>query len=56
MMINRQDVLEKYNNHCAYCGKEIDLKSMQVDHKQPRRHKRNVSSAAARYVVVVGSR
>jgi hypothetical protein len=37
MMINRQDVLEKYNNHCAYCGKEIDLKSMQVDHKQPRR-------------------
>ncbi len=33
MKINRQSVLEKYNNHCAYCGCEITLKTMQVDHK-----------------------
>ena len=36
-MINRKEVLEKYNGHCAYCGKEITLKEMQVDHKHPRR-------------------
>ena len=34
-MINRKEVLEKYNGHCAYCGKEITLKEMQVDHKHP---------------------
>lgn len=34
-MINkktRQQIFEKYHGHCAYCGVEIDLKSMQVDH------------------------
>ena len=31
-MINRQAVLDKFDGHCAYCGKEITLKEMQVDH------------------------
>lgn len=31
----RQEVYEKYNGHCAYCGKEIELKDMQVDHLVP---------------------
>jgi len=33
-MIGRQQVLEKYNNRCAYCGHDLTLKTMQVDHKQ----------------------
>lgn len=28
----RQEVYNKYNGHCAYCGKEIEYKDMQVDH------------------------
>lgn len=28
----RQQVYDKFNGHCAYCGREIDLKEMQVDH------------------------
>ena len=28
----RQQVYDKYNGHCAYCGKAIDIKDMQVDH------------------------
>ncbi len=28
----RQQVYEKYNGHCAYCGCELELKDMQVDH------------------------
>lgn len=28
----RQLVYEKYNGHCAYCGCELDIKDMQVDH------------------------
>lgn len=31
----RQVVLDKYGGHCAYCGKEIDLKSLRVDHIEP---------------------
>lgn len=34
--INRQQVYEKHNGHCAYCGIEIDIKQMQVDHIIPR--------------------
>lgn len=30
--IVRQQVYEKYNGHCAYCGCELDIKDMQVDH------------------------
>ncbi len=28
-------VLSKYKNHCAYCGCDLDLKSLQVDHLHP---------------------
>lgn len=31
----RQQVYEKYDGHCAYCGKKIDIKDMQVDHRVP---------------------
>ena len=30
--IDRERVYNKYNGHCAYCGKEIEYKDMQVDH------------------------
>ena len=35
MQINRQEVYNKCDGHCAYCGKDITLKQMQVDHKEP---------------------
>ena len=28
----RQQVYNKYNKHCAYCGCELEIKDMQVDH------------------------
>lgn len=31
----REVVLSKYDGHCAYCGKELDLKSLRVDHLVP---------------------
>lgn len=31
----RRLVYEKYNGHCAYCGREIKLGEMQVDHIIP---------------------
>jgi hypothetical protein len=33
----RQAVYNKYGGHCAYCGNEIDIKNMQVDHVIPKR-------------------
>ena len=33
--INRNEVYNKCNGRCAYCGKEITIKQMQVDHKEP---------------------
>jgi 5-methylcytosine-specific restriction endonuclease McrA len=33
--INRLEVYEKCNGHCAYCGIEISFKQMQVDHIKP---------------------
>ena len=33
--INRTEVYNKCNGHCAYCGKEIAMKEMQVDHVKP---------------------
>ena len=35
----RERIYTKYNGHCAYCGKEISIKDMQVDHIIPRYHK-----------------
>ena len=31
----RQQVYDKYHGHCAYCGREITMKEMQVDHIVP---------------------
>jgi 5-methylcytosine-specific restriction endonuclease McrA len=31
----RLEVYNKYNGHCAYCGKTIEYKDMQVDHLIP---------------------
>lgn len=31
----RKAVYDKYNGRCAYCGKEIEMKEMQVDHVKP---------------------
>jgi hypothetical protein len=36
----RQEVYNKYNGHCAYCGKEIEYKDMQVDHMIPKQRER----------------
>lgn len=33
----REAVYAKYNGHCAYCGKQIEYKDMQVDHLVPQR-------------------
>jgi len=31
----REKVYNKYEGHCAYCGKEIEYKDMEVDHIFP---------------------
>lgn len=31
----RKMVYDKYHGHCAYCGCEISMKDMQVDHIRP---------------------
>ena len=33
----RLSVWRKYNKRCAYCGKELEYKDMQVDHYIPQR-------------------
>ena len=33
----REAVYAKYDGHCAYCGREISYKDMQVDHFKPQR-------------------
>lgn len=33
---DRQKVYDKFDGHCAYCGKEITIKEMQVDHILPK--------------------
>jgi len=38
MKIDREKVWLKYDKHCAYCGKIIEFKNMQVDHIIPKRH------------------
>lgn len=32
---DRQKVFEKYGGRCAYCGRKIEYKDMQVDHMTP---------------------
>lgn len=36
MKINREEIHKKYSGHCSYCGKELTLKEMQVDHMLPK--------------------
>ena len=36
----RVAVYEKYDGHCAYCGKVIEYKDMQLDHMIPRQRER----------------
>ena len=31
----REQVYNKYDGHCAYCGKQLAYKDMQVDHISP---------------------
>jgi len=31
----RQEVYDKLNGHCAYCGIELKIKDMQIDHIVP---------------------
>ena len=33
----REQVYQKYNGHCAYCGRIIKLSEMQIDHFVPKR-------------------
>ena len=30
--MNRRDIYNKYDGHCAYCGKKIDFDDMTIDH------------------------
>ncbi len=36
MKIDRQEIYDKFHWHCAYCGIEIDIKAMQVEHIIPK--------------------
>lgn len=36
----RIDVYNKYDGHCAYCGKVLEYKDMQVDHLIPHQRER----------------
>lgn len=36
--VDRLAVHSKYDGRCAYCGKEITVKQMQVDHIEPHFH------------------
>ena len=31
----RQKLYDRFNGHCAYCGREIEYKDMQADHVKP---------------------
>jgi len=36
MWVDRLSVYNKYGGHCAYCGRYIEFKDMQVDHFIPK--------------------
>jgi len=52
--IDRQKVYDKCLGHCAYCGVEITLKQMQVDHIEPHWHTLT-EDQAVRAKIVKGS-
>ena len=33
--MNRRDIFNKYDGHCAYCGKKIEFDDMTIDHIIP---------------------
>ena len=35
MKIDRKAIHEKFGGHCSYCGKELHIEKMQVDHFVP---------------------
>jgi 5-methylcytosine-specific restriction endonuclease McrA len=35
-MTKREKIYQKFNGRCAYCGRKITLKEMQVDHYYPK--------------------
>jgi len=37
-VVNREAVFNKYAGRCAYCGKELTIKAMQIDHIIPQRN------------------
>lgn len=37
MKISRKQIHEKYGGKCAYCGQDITIKQMQIDHIIPKR-------------------
>ena len=39
----RERVYDKYNGHCSYCGKEITIKEMQIDHIFPKYIRNNLA-------------
>jgi len=51
MKINREQILLKYNGHCAYCGKVISMKQMQVDHIEPHWRTMTVQDAEKNSIV-----
>lgn len=52
--VNREEVYKKCNGRCAYCGIEIDIKKMQVDHIKPHWHTIN-EQEATKYNITKGS-
>jgi 5-methylcytosine-specific restriction endonuclease McrA len=54
MKINREIVWLKCDKKCAYCGTEISLKQMQVDHIEPHWHTLT-EDQATRAKIVKGS-
>ena len=47
----RMKVWQKYNGHCAYCGCEITLEEMQVDHMESiYRHEKDYIAGKAEYL------
>lgn len=47
----RMEVWQKYNGHCAYCGCEITLEKMQVDHMESiYRHEKDYIAGNTEYL------
>ena len=51
-MINRTKVYQKYSGHCAYCGKNIEITEMQVDHMKSKKHGGNDNTAERRFFTI----